>query len=134
MGDGMRRRDFISLIGGAAAWPGAARDACAGGGEAADRYLSSRSANDPLNTLRKAAFEQGLAALGWENGKDIEIGCRIVGDANSEIAAREIGASRPDILFCVSSYNFRAFIGATKTIPIIFVHLEDTLAGAPSQA
>src|SRR5262245_39934117 len=71
-GDRVRRRDFITLLGGAAAWPLAAR---AQQGERVRRIgvLLPAAANDPRFQTFLAAFHQGLALLGWTVGRNVRI-------------------------------------------------------------
>ena len=124
----MRRREVIA---GAASALFAPRGAFGqAGAKRRIAYLSSHLADDPLNVMRFGAFEAGLAAFGWQTGKNIEIDYRIIGDANSQIAARELVASGPDVVVCVSTNNLLALTAATKTIPIVFVQVADTLGGA----
>ena len=71
----MKRRDFISLIGGAAAWPLAAR------AQHAERIrrvgvLMNVAADDPLSTLRVSAFAQAMQELGWTVGRNLRIDYR----------------------------------------------------------
>ena len=66
----MRRRDFIAVVGGAAAWPIAVR------GQQAERMrrigvLMAATADDRENQTRIGAFQQGLAALGWTEGRNV---------------------------------------------------------------
>src|SRR5262252_4014561 len=78
----MRRRDFITLVGGAAAWPLAAR---AQQGERARRIgvLIGLSANDPESSRRLTAFRQGLQELGWFDGRNVRLDVRwATGDAD----------------------------------------------------
>src|SRR5262245_54508360 len=81
-GDRMRRRDFITLLGGAGAWPLAAR---AQQGERVRRIgvLMSLAANDAQGQARLAAFLQGLQELGWTDGRNVRIDTRWgAGDAD----------------------------------------------------
>jgi hypothetical protein len=70
----MRRREFITLLGGAAAWPLAAR---AQQRERVRRVgmLTNLAADDPLATARVAAFAQAMQGLGWIVGRNLQIGC-----------------------------------------------------------
>src|SRR6478736_9225434 len=75
LGGQMRRREFITLVGGAAAWPLAAR---AQQGERMRRIgvLLNTAADDPLGQARVAAFVQGLQAAGWSDGRNVRIDTR----------------------------------------------------------
>src|SRR3974390_2473216 len=71
----MRRRDFITLVGGTAAWPLAAR------AQQAERMrrigvLMSRAADDPQGQARLAAFQQALQQFGWSDGRNVRIDIR----------------------------------------------------------
>ena len=72
----MKRREFITLLGGAAAaWPLAARGA-AGRADAAHRHAERSAADDPEAQARVAAFAQGLQQLGWTVGRNVQIDIR----------------------------------------------------------
>jgi len=78
----MKRREFITLLGGAAAWPLATR---AQQGERVRRIavLSSLAADDPETQARHAAFLQGLQQWGWTSGRNVQIDYRWgAGDAD----------------------------------------------------
>src|SRR5262245_40610982 len=77
----MRRRDLITLLGGAAAWPLAAR-AQQGGGGRRIVALMSMAADDPEAQPRVAAFESGLRELGWLDGRHLRIEYRWVSDGD----------------------------------------------------
>ena len=74
----MRRREFISLLGGAAAWPLAAR-AQQPGGIRRVGVLMSAAADDPLWQARVTAFRQVLQQLGWTDGRNVRIDIRWAG-------------------------------------------------------
>src|SRR3974390_2074206 len=95
----MRRRDFITLVGGTAAWPLAAR------AQQAERMrrigvLMSRAADDPQGQARLAAIQQALQQLGWSDGRNVRIDIRWH-ENDAERArryAQELTALAPDIL------------------------------------
>src|SRR5262245_17869914 len=96
---GMRRRDFITLLGGAAVWPLAAR------AQQADRMrrigvLINLTAEDPESPARLAAFAQGLADLGWTIGRNLRIDYRWPGGDPESIRkdAEELVALTPDLI------------------------------------
>jgi putative ABC transport system substrate-binding protein len=95
----MKRRQFITLLGGAAAWPLAAR---AQQGERMRRIgvLMGFDENDPDIKPRVPAFTQALADLGWTNGRDMRIDLRWTGgDINRERPlAQELVGLQPDII------------------------------------
>src|SRR5262245_22207411 len=101
----MKRREFITLLGGAAAaWPLAAR---AQQGERARRIgvLMSYAADDPAGQTRLLAFAQALAQLGWTEGRNIRIDIRWGGGSPERIRsyAAELVALAPDVILAVAS-------------------------------
>ena len=76
----IRRRAFVTLVGGAAAWPVAAR---AQQGDRVRRigWLSSLDENDPRAKTQVSAFTQALADLGWSDGRNVRMDLRSIGDA-----------------------------------------------------
>jgi putative ABC transport system substrate-binding protein len=125
----MRRREFITLLGGAAAaWPLAAR---AQQGERMRRVgvLMSTAADDPEAKVELAAFEQELKNLGWREGQNIRIDYRFgAGDAARMAAfAKELVALKPDVLLARSTPVLKALALAaeTNTVPIVFVAVSD---------
>ena len=125
----MTRREFITLLGGAAvAWPLAARAQSS----AVRRIgvLMGRSANDPEGQQQAAALQRGLEELGWSPGRNLEIDYRWpAGDAGlAQASAKELVELRPDILVANSTPSLIAARGATSTIPIVFVAIADPVA------
>jgi putative ABC transport system substrate-binding protein len=125
----MRRRHFITLLGGAAAaWPLAAR------AQQADRMkrigvLMVVAENDPEAQPRIAAFLAGLQSLGWKDGQNVRIDYRwAAGNAGRVRAyATELIGLTPDVIF-VSSTPALAALKATRTIPIIFIGVPDPVS------
>ena len=101
---GMRRRDFVALLSGAAAWPFAAR---AQQPERVRRVgvLQGTAENDPETQARTKAFRQALAALGWTEGRDILIDYRYAaGDAaRLKAYATEMVSAGPDLILANST-------------------------------
>jgi putative ABC transport system substrate-binding protein len=123
------RRDFITLLGGAAAWPLAA------GAQQGDRvrrigYLSSFDENDPEGKLRYSAFTQALAGLGWTDRRDVRIDVRWSGgDTNRMRAlAQELVGLQPDIIVTNTTPATAALQQQTRAIPIVFVGVADPVA------
>ena len=92
----MNRRDFITLLGGAAAWPLAAR---AQQGDRVRRVgmLIGFDENDPVGKTNVAAFTQALAELGWTDGRNVRMDLRWAGDDINRIRAlaQELSACSP---------------------------------------
>jgi ABC-type uncharacterized transport system substrate-binding protein len=117
----MRRREFITLLGGAAAtWPLAAR---AQQGERMRRIgvLLPAAADDPVFQTRLAAFHQGLALLGWSIGRNVRIDTRWATANAAEIRrhAAELVALAPDVILAHGSSAVEPLL-ATRTVPIVF--------------
>jgi putative tryptophan/tyrosine transport system substrate-binding protein len=119
----MRRREFMTLLGGTTAWPFSAR---------AQRIrrlgvLSGFSANDPEIIARIAAFRQAMQEHGWNEGINLQIDYRWAGADAARInsyAAELVGAS-PDVILAITSPSVAALRRTTNTIPIVFVGVGD---------
>jgi putative ABC transport system substrate-binding protein len=123
----MKRREFISLIGGAAAaWPVAVRAQEPGRVRRVSVLLAFFD-SDPEGQPRIAAFQHELENLGWTEGRNIQIEYRWAsGDADRFRAfAAELVAARPDVLVAHTSPSAQALARATRTIPIIFAMVSD---------
>jgi putative ABC transport system substrate-binding protein len=123
----MRRREFLTLLGGAAvAWPRAAY------AQQADRMrrvgvLLNRAADDPEEQARVAAFLQQLQELGWTDGRNVRVDYRwAAADANrSRTYAAELVALAPDVILAAGSQSTAALLQTTRTVPIVFVNVVD---------
>jgi putative ABC transport system substrate-binding protein len=124
----MRRREFITLVGGAAAaWPIAAR------AQQADRVrrigvLMAATADDPDFQARIAAFQQGLQQLGWSDGRNVRIDTRWATTNADDLRrhAAELVALAPDVIVAGSGTSTVApLLQATRTVPIVFVVVID---------
>ena len=123
----MRRREFITLLGGAAAaWPLAAR---AQQPERVRRIgvLMSTAADDPEGQARIAAFHQGLQQLGWTIGHNVRIDSRWpAGDSERfHRYAEELVALSPDVILATGSAAAAPLLKVTRTVPIVFVIVPD---------
>jgi len=123
----VKRREFITLLGGAAAsWPLAAR---AQQGERMRRIgvLMSLAADDAESPVRIAALLQGLQQLGWIDGRNIRLDYRWgAGDAErARRYAAELVALAPDVIFASGGPVVGALQGVTRTVPIVFVQVTD---------
>jgi ABC-type uncharacterized transport system substrate-binding protein len=124
----VRRRAFITLIGGAAAWPLAAR---AQQGERV-RHLAAMMGGRNADTDAEgrawcAAFRQGLRDLGWVEGRNFRADYRWpAGEPDRMRAiAKEFIDLKPDVLFAASTPAVLALLQETRTIPIVFTNLSD---------
>src|SRR5215470_9027888 len=118
----MRRRNFITLLGGAASWPLAAR---AQQGDRVRRIgvLIGGDENDPVYKSYLSAFTQALADLAWTDGRNVRIDVRWGGgDANRIRAlAQEAVGLQPDVIVTSNTPATIALQRETRTIPIVFV-------------
>ena len=123
----MRRREFITLLGGAAAWPLAAR------AQQPDRMrrigvLMASAADDSEYQARMAAFLQGLAQLGWTVGRNVQIDTRWATTNADDIRrhAAELAALAPDVILAATgTATVAPLLQATRTVPIVFAIVID---------
>ena len=123
----LRRREFITLIGGAAAvWPIAA---WAQQPQRMRRIavLDTLAGDDPEASVRHGAFMQGLQELGWGIGRNVRIDTRWAAGDPGRIRslAVEIVATNPDVIFTSGFSTIRPLLDATSTIPIVFANVVD---------
>jgi putative tryptophan/tyrosine transport system substrate-binding protein len=124
--DQLKRREFITLLGAASAWPLAAR------AQQADRMrrigvLMYLAADDPDSPARVAAFARGLQELGWIEGRNIRIDYRWGGGDLDRVRrySAELVALTPDVILVSSGSALAALQNATRTVPIVFVNVSD---------
>src|SRR5450631_3946672 len=120
------RREFITLLGGAAAWPLRAR------AQQPDRMrrigvLTPGAADEPENKARIAAFLLGLRELGWTDGRNVQIVYRWSGGnaADTRKYASELAALGPDVILASGSAGAGPMLQATRTVPIVFAIVPD---------
>jgi putative ABC transport system substrate-binding protein len=126
----LRRRDFITLLGGAAStWPLAAR------AQPADRirrvgWLDLVPESDPGARDRAVAFEQNLQKLGWMVGRNFAIDYRWGASdfEKARLAAADLLARAPDVIVCSGTPATRALQEAARTVPIVFVLVAEPVA------
>src|SRR5436190_10003307 len=127
----MKRREFITLLGGAAAaWPFAARAQQTGERLRRVSVLMLYPENDPEGQIRADAFRQGLENLGWIVSRNIQIEYLWgVGDAEwARAAAADLLRLAPDVILANGSSVVRPMQQATRTVPIIFIGGADPVA------
>ena len=122
----MKRREFIAVLGGAAALPFAAR---AQQRERTRRIgvLVGQAADDPIAQARNAAFLQGLQELGWTVGRNVQLDYRWA-PANvdhSRKNAEELIALTPDVILATGGIGVGPLLQLTRTLPIVFVQVTD---------
>jgi len=126
----MRRRKFITLLGGAAAaWP-LASHAQQGGRMRRIGVLMPLAADDPMGQARIAALREGLEKLGWTEGRNIRIDTRwtTTGEVESmQRFAKELVALQPDLIVTQSTPIIATILQETHTIPIVFALVADPI-------
>src|SRR6516225_7084490 len=126
----MRRRDFIIMVGGAAAaWPVAAHGQQVDGMRRVGVLMNGLT-DDPVQRSYAAAFEQVLRSLGWRPGHTVTLDYRWTQD-DSEIAraaAAGLVAAKPDVIFASNTRSLTAARQATRAIPIVFAGVSDPVA------
>jgi putative ABC transport system substrate-binding protein len=122
----MQRREFITLVGGAMAWPLGAR------AQQVERIrrigvLIPLAADDPEAKARVAAFLQVLQQLGWTDGRNVRIDYRWgAGDADTiRKNATELAALAPDVILANGNAAAGSLLQATRAVPIVFVQVPD---------
>ena len=126
----MRRREFITLLGGTAAWPLAAR------GQQSERMrligaLLPIAKDDPEYQPWIGAFRQALQELGWIEGRNMRLDIRWATANPGEIRkeAAELAALAPDVILAPGSSTVGPLMQATSTVPIVFPIIADPVAG-----
>jgi putative ABC transport system substrate-binding protein len=123
----MRRREFITLLGGAAAWPLPAR------AQRPDQIrrvgvLIFLAEDDPDSKPRLGAFRQGLEKLGWSEGRNIHLDVRFALPGNEQqlqILVKELLALSPDMIVAQSTAPTAAFRRESRNVPIVFIAVGD---------
>jgi putative ABC transport system substrate-binding protein len=123
----MKRRDFITLLGGAAAWPFAAR---AQQGERTRRVgvITGVAETDPDARARYAVLRQALQQLGWTEGHNIQFDQRFGSAGDSDLLrrhAQELIALAPDLVVAAGSQTVAALQHVSRTVPIVFAGIVD---------
>ena len=124
----MKRRDFITLLGGAAAaWPLAA--GAQGGGTRRIGVVMAYTESDPNGQLQVAAFRQQLQKLGWTEGSTIQIDFRYAADDPTRIRALavELLGLRPDLMVSNSNFVTTILQSEVHSIPLVFVSVSDPI-------
>jgi hypothetical protein len=126
--DLLKRREFITLVGGAAAWPLSARAQ----GEQVRRIgvLTVFSKDDPEGQRRVTALQQKLRELGWADGRNVRIEIRWAGGDRdrAHFNAGELIGMKPDVIFVNNALVLPLMRRETHTIPIVFVQVADPVA------
>jgi putative ABC transport system substrate-binding protein len=122
----MKRRQFIGLLGGAAAWPVAAR------AQRSDRVrrigmLNTLAEDDPQGQQQEQTLLQSLQELGWKRGTNLEVNLRWGASNNERIQmiAKELVAAQPDVIQVTTTPGTAAVLRETRTIPVVFSIVSD---------
>ena len=122
----MKRREFVTLLGGAAAWPLAVR------AQQRERIrlvciLEAISPDTPSAKERSAAFAEGLQQLGWTPGRNVRLEVRWGGGdgAATQKYAAELAAPAPDVIVAAGGASAEMVLKITHTIPVVFVIAPD---------
>jgi putative ABC transport system substrate-binding protein len=124
----MKRREFITLLGGAAAWPLAA------GAQQPERVrrigvLMGLAEHDPEAKARLAGFWQAFELLGWFEGRNVLVDYRYApAGAGSQALAKELIALQPDVILTQGTPNSAALKRETTTVPVVFVGNADPIS------
>jgi putative ABC transport system substrate-binding protein len=125
----IQRREFITLLGGATAWPLAVR---AQEGDRMRRIgvLIGLDENDPVLKTQLSAFTQALAGLGWAEGRNVRMDLRLRGDHPNRMPAlaQDLVRLQPDIILTAGTPATAALQRETRTIPIVFTNVGDPVA------
>jgi putative ABC transport system substrate-binding protein len=123
----MRRRQFIAMIGGAAAvWPSVSR-AQQSGRIRRIGLLTMYGGSDAVAEGWLAAFRNALDGLGWHDGRNVQIDYRRAAGDSDRLAAlaKELVASQPDVIFAVTTPAVASLLRETHTLPIVFAQVSD---------
>ena len=126
----MKRREFIALVGGAAAWPIAVR---AQQSERVRRIglLTPLAESDPEGRARLRALRQALEKLGWIEGRNFEVDYQRANEDADQLraAAAKLMGHAPDVIVVNSTVMLTALKRATQSMPIVFVQVPDPVSG-----
>jgi putative ABC transport system substrate-binding protein len=128
--DRLKRRQFITLVGGAAAWPLAAHAQQIASKVRRIGVLMNVAESDPVGQARVAAFREGLGKLGWVEGRDVQIEYRwFAGDPERARAyAAELVKLKPDVILAGAAPSLAALQHETRIVPIVFAQVADPVA------
>jgi len=122
----MRRREFIAFVGGAAAWPLAARAQQPTGTPRIGVLINFRS-DEPEGRSRLSAFLQDLQKLGWSEGDNLRIDVRWAGDDIERFGkySEELVGLNPDVILVSTSLGVAALQRITRSVPVVFANVVD---------
>jgi putative tryptophan/tyrosine transport system substrate-binding protein len=123
----MKRRDFITMLGGAAAtWPLAVRAQQSGRTRQITVWMGR--GNDSEGLRNSSAFRQELQALGWADGRTVRTDYRwVTGDIDRARLAKEVVEQQPDVIVIETTPGVAALSRESRTIPMVFVNVSDPI-------
>jgi putative ABC transport system substrate-binding protein len=126
----VRRRSFITLLGGAAAWPIAARGQQPNRVRRVAVLVGGLAADDPEWQSRGTAFVRGLQELGWSEGRNVRIEYRwgLNDQERARKAAAELAAFNPDVLLAAGTPAIEPLRAGMPNLPLIFANVLDPVA------
>jgi putative ABC transport system substrate-binding protein len=127
----MNRREFIALLGSAAAWPLRARAQLPERVRRIGVLMGAFAESDPEGQIYVAALREGLQKLGWNDGRNVSIQTRwgAADDERRRAYAAELVSSKPDIIVAGATSALAPLKQATPTIPIVYVGVSDPVGG-----
>ena len=132
----MRRREFITIVGGAAAWPVTLKAQQAEPVRHVGVFFGLEP-DDVEAQARTSVFAQALEQLGWAVGRNLVIDTRLVGGETGDRLRRdaaELVALAPDVIFTPGSLTAASLQQATRTIPIVFMNVVDPVGAGLVQS
>ena len=122
----MRRRDFITLLcGAAAAWPFAARAQESRQIRLVGIFFNYGRADHPVMTAEIGAFKEALWPLGWSEGRTVRFEEHLIPHPRPGASLPKLVAIKPDVILTSSTPATTAVFAETRTIPVVFVSVSD---------
>jgi putative tryptophan/tyrosine transport system substrate-binding protein len=121
----MRRREFLGLVGGAAAWPVVGRAQQSGPMRRVGVFITG-SPTDSETMARLAAFQKGMQTLGWSEGVNVRFDYRF-GTEDDELRAKakELVALAPEVIFAATPPTVMALLRIERSVPVVFAAVTD---------
>ena len=132
----MRRREFITLVGGAVMWPFAAQAQQSTGARRIGILIAEAVEGDPYYEDRLAAIRDKLRALGWIEGQNLKLDIHRATPKAADIRKHvdELLAGRPDIVVTTGGTTTGPMLQATNTVPVVFMGGVDPVGSGPVES
>jgi putative ABC transport system substrate-binding protein len=127
----MRRRNFITLLGGTMVMGSLTAHAQQSGGMRRIGVLMSYAESDPLAQIWFKAFLEEMKAVGWIDGRNVRLDVRWAGGVTADRLqglAKELVDLQPDVVFAMTTPSVKAVLRASRTVPIVFTQVTDPVA------